>query len=60
MRKLSLDLGDLEVETFRVPAAEAVPGTVRGMDATVTCVYPQCGTQAAVRTCYAGCTTVEA
>lgn len=58
MKKLTLELGELRVETFATAAAEPAHGTVQGAEASFPatgCI--QCaGTQARM-TCYAGCPT---
>lgn len=61
MKKLVLDAGDLRVQSFA--AADARPageGTVQAREATVTCIYPRCGTVVARdMSCYSGCTDPE-
>ena len=49
------DPEELAVESFE-PAreADAGRGTVQGNAATVTCIYPRCGTVMRM-TCYSGC-----
>ncbi|HEX2076766.1 MAG TPA: hypothetical protein VHG08_03630 [Longimicrobium sp.] len=58
MRKLSVNPEQLRVQSFtadEAPAARA--GTVHAREAaTVTCVYPRCGTVMARESCYNGCT----
>jgi hypothetical protein len=57
MKKLTLDVEQLRVQSFAaedVPAAGA--GTVRALEATVTCLYPRCGTVVQRESCYDGCT----
>lgn len=57
MKKLSLDPSELRVQSFAAAEAPAAaPGTVRGHAATVTCIYPRCGTVVERESCYAGCT----
>lgn len=57
MKKLTLDLEQLRVQSF---AAEAEPagggGSVHALEATVTCIYPRCGTAVERESCYNGCT----
>ncbi|HEU4886065.1 MAG TPA: hypothetical protein VFT45_27755 [Longimicrobium sp.] len=58
MKKLTLDVEQLRVQSFaadEAPAARA--GTVRALEATVTCLPPRCGGTVAQRqSCYNGCT----
>jgi hypothetical protein len=57
MKKLILDVAELRVQSFAAddaPVAEA--GTVRALEATVTCIYPRCGTVVQRESCYNGCT----
>jgi hypothetical protein len=57
MKKLTLDVEQLRVQSFTAddaPAANA--GTVRAREATVTCIYPRCGTVVQRQSCYNGCT----
>lgn len=53
MRKLTLDPGELRVQSFAPMAAAAAP---RAENATVTCIYPRCGTVMRAQSCYNGCT----
>ncbi len=57
MKKLTLDAQELRVQSF--VADEAPPagaGSVHAREATVTCIYPRCGTAVARESCYDGCT----
>jgi hypothetical protein len=57
MKKLTLDAEQLCVQSFvadQAPAAQA--GSVHAREATVTCIYPRCGTVVARESCYNGCT----
>ena len=57
MRKLSLDVEQLRVQSFAaVDAPAAERGTVRAREATVTCIYPRCGTAVQRQSCFNGCT----
>lgn len=57
MTKPRLDTEQLRVQSFALDAAPAAdPGTVRAGAATVTCVFPRCGTVVQRESCYNGCT----
>jgi hypothetical protein len=57
MKKLTLDVEQLRVQSFAAADAPAAHvGTVRAREATVTCVYPRCGTVVQRESCYNGCT----
>jgi hypothetical protein len=59
MKKLALDPDHLRVQSFtadEVPAASAGTVHARAAEATVTCIYPRCGTVMARESCYNGCT----
>jgi hypothetical protein len=57
MKKLVLNPDQLRVQSFAaldLPAG--TPGTVQAREATVTCLYPRCGTVVQRESCYDGCT----
>ncbi|HEX6367982.1 MAG TPA: hypothetical protein VF006_03550 [Longimicrobium sp.] len=57
MKKLTLNPEQLRVQSFAADEAPAASvGTVRALEATVTCIYPRCGTAAQRASCYDGCT----
>jgi hypothetical protein len=57
MKKLTLDPEQLRVQSFAADDATAASeGTVRALEATVTCIYPRCGTVMERESCYNGCT----
>lgn len=57
MKKLTLKADELRVQSFAANEAPAAgQGTVRGLEATVTCIYPRCGTAVQRESCYDGCT----
>jgi hypothetical protein len=56
MKKLKLDVEQLRVQSFAADTAPAAgAGTVRALEATVTCVL-RCGTAVQRQSCYNGCT----
>ena len=57
MRKLALDPGELRVQSFSPAAAVHTPHAAE--NATVTCIYPRCGTVMRAQSCYNGCTDPE-
>jgi hypothetical protein len=60
VRKLALDPGDLRVQSFAPMAAPAAAARMaRAEAATVTCIYPRCGTVMRAQSCYNGCTDPE-
>lgn len=57
MKKLKLDVEQLRVQSFAADETPALEqGTVRAREATVTCIYPRCGTVVQRESCYNGCT----
>jgi hypothetical protein len=58
MKKTMLDPAQLRVQTF-APAAAQAGRAPRAAEATVTCLYPQCGTVVRAESCYSGCTDPE-
>lgn len=57
MNKLTLDVDQLRVQSFAPhEAAPVQAGTVQAREATVTCLFPRCGTVVERQSCYNGCT----
>jgi len=56
VKKLRLAVSELKVETFEACETAEPRGTVAAAEATVTCIFPRCGTVVANETCYSGCT----
>lgn len=56
MKELTLDAEQPRVQSFAADEAPAAEAGIYAREATVTCIYPRCGTGMARESCYNGCT----